>query len=338
MSTRSNRRGFAILTVVFVMVVFAILGIAAVALITGSAQMMTDEYRSQQAFDVAEAGVAYMAEQLENDNDWSDNTGVTVNFGPGSFTITYLHKTATTATIRSDGAVEGITRSVKQEFSSGGGTPKAFKTVFYTEQRVTVGGSSSGDIYGPVSAGSEVNSASGIVFHGEVEANNTSASLPTPNWGHWQTVADRTISGNYTFTAGTYSGIYYITGNVTFRSGVTINGTIISRGRVTANNQSNISVIAAVPNPAIFAADRITFSGITGLALRGWVMSQAEVRFTGNANVTGVGGIASKGDIIFTGNSNVGITYDDAYAPAALGYTGGETEEGVDYVLWEETF
>ena len=48
-----GRRGFAILTVVFFMVAFAYLGIAAVALISGSSSMMNDEYRTQQAYDLA---------------------------------------------------------------------------------------------------------------------------------------------------------------------------------------------------------------------------------------------------------------------------------------------
>ena len=101
------RQGFAILTVIFIMVTFAILGMGAVALLTGSSKMMTDEYLSDQAFHVADAGVQYTAKQLDADTDWSDNAGFTKNFGPGSFTITFVAQTATTATIKSAGTVGG---------------------------------------------------------------------------------------------------------------------------------------------------------------------------------------------------------------------------------------
>ena len=107
--------GFSILTTIFVLVVLSALGLGALEVITGSSQMSVDEYRSQRAFDVAQAGLQYTAQQLAGDTDWSDNVGETKSFGPGSFTTSFLSQTASTASVQSDSTVGGITRSVSQE-------------------------------------------------------------------------------------------------------------------------------------------------------------------------------------------------------------------------------
>lgn len=328
-------KGFAVLTVIFVMVIFAVLGTAAVALITGSAQMMTDEYLTQKAFYVAEAGLQYTAGGLKGDTDWSDNAGETKTFGPGSFTTTFLAQTSSTATVQSVGTVGGVARRMQVNFTAG--MPEAFKNGIYTEQEVIVSGSSFGDVYGPISAGSDVDESAGVVFHDAIEENNPDASIPTPDWAYWQSVASTVISGNYTFNPGTYSGIYYITGNVTLKQNMTLNGSIIARGRVSANSNDNISIVATAPSPAIFAEDRITINGCANLNIIGWVLSLADITLSGNSDVTGTGGFSAGGDITFSGNTEVDLTFNIDYAPSSESVTGGEVS-GLTFTNWKETF
>ncbi|MFA4972277.1 MAG: hypothetical protein WC683_06665 [bacterium] len=332
--------GFAILAVVVVLVVFALLGMAAVSLISSSAYMVVDEIKTQQAFSVAEAGLAYEAEQLENDNNWSDNAGYTKSFNPGSFTVTYVAKTNNTATVRVDGAVGGVTRSIQQAFTRGSGKPKAYSSAMYTETDITVDNNATGDVYGPVAAGGDVDENEGVVFHDLPEENDPNSSVPTPDWAYWQANADHVVTGNFNFTNGAYSGVYYVTGNVTSsnNSVFTLNGTIITRGRIVFGNNSNVTITAASGNPAIFAQSRIVISNNITANITGWIQSQSYIRIENNAGFTAVGGMVAVGDITIRNNAVIDLTYDENQAPGE-GYSGGEPGEGgLGESSWEEVF
>ncbi|MFA4874720.1 MAG: PilX N-terminal domain-containing pilus assembly protein [bacterium] len=328
------KNGFAILTVVFVIVSFAVLGVAAVSMIAGSSKMLMDDYQSAQAFYVAEAGVAYTAEQLMGDGDWSDNAGFTKDFGPGSFTVSYVNKDANTVTIQVDGTVGAITRRIQQQLSSSGSA--AFDHGLYAVGSISSGGSSSGFVTGPVSAGGSFSQGGGVVFDGEVENNNASAAIPVPDWSYWEGIADHVISGNYTFSPGTYDGIYYITGSATINNDVTLNGTIVTYGSISCAGNGNISITAAAGNPAILAGGSLSFSGTSNLAILGWVFAVGSATFTGNSDVTVQGGVTAGGSVDITGNTDIGLTFNQSLAPVA-GFNGGE-RAGISFGQWRESY
>lgn len=331
---KTCRRGFAILTVIFVMVVFAFLGVAAVALITGSAWLMRDEYHTNQAFDVADAGLSYIAKQLVDDSSWLDNPDLAQNFGPGSFSVTYLAKTADTCTVRIDGTVEGITRSIKQSFSKSG--PEAWSKVLYTQSSVVVSGSANGVVVGDVSAAETIDDDQGVIFTGDNEENNTDADVPDSVWSYWQSVADHVVDADRNFDSGVYDGIYYITGNVTFGKDVVLNGSIISRGSVMADGTDSLVITTTAPNPAILAQGSVTFTGNSDLVITGWVISYATITMIGNTDIVAQGGFSAVGDITFTGNADAALVYNAALSPAlSPGFTGGAV---LSFGQWEEIY
>jgi len=335
--TTSGIRGFAFLSVVFVMVAFSTIGVGAVAMITGSGSMMEDEYHSQQAFDLANAGIAYEAEQLENDSDWSDNTGYTKTMAPGQFTISYITQSTNQCTVKSVGTVEGVSRAVQQKFSRGSG-PKAFEKAIYTEADIDVSGAATGTVDGDVSAGGTVTTDEGVTFEGNVEENNSTAEIPQPDWAYWQAVADHVITRNFNFSPGTYSGIYYITGNTTFNSNVTLNGTVVCEGKVTMNSRSNITINATPPNPAIISGNTLRLNGNSGVTINGYMISTTIATITGNNDMTVTGGVVAEGDITMSGSSISDIVYDPDYAPSGDGFIGGEGGGGGEtFDGWEET-
>jgi len=337
MARSKTEGGFVFLSVVFIIVAFTILGAGAVALITGSASSMQDEYLSQKAFDLANAGLAYEAEQLENDSDWSDNTGYTKAMDPGQFEISYISQGTDQCKVKSVGTVGIISRAVQQTISRGGG-PKAFSSAMYTEGEIDVGGSSSGDVQGPCSAGGSIDEDEGVTFHDSIEENNPDAEVPAVDWAHWQALADTVISGNHNFSAGTYSGVYYITGNVGFTSDVTFNGTIVSTGKVTINGASNVAITATAPNPAIIAKGTITLNGNTNLVILGFIITMADAKMTGNQDLTLTGGVVAQDEIEVSGNVVIDVTYDENWAPSTTGFIGGEGGgSGENLEDWEET-
>jgi type II secretory pathway pseudopilin PulG len=340
MSAYRDQRGFAILTAIFVMVILAMLGAASIALISGAAEQAMDEMRTEEALHVALAGRAYIAGQLKNDSDWSDNAGVMKSFAGGSFTAAYLAQTVDAVRVQIDGTVGGITRQIQQDFARG--TIDAWTKAIYTTEDIVSGGAASGDINGPVSAGQTVSTGGGVDFNGDVERNNTRAAIPMPDWNYWQSHADHVISGNYNFTSGTFSGIYYVTGDVTLHANMTLTGTIVSRGRVLSNAQSNIVITAALGNPAIIAEQEVRINGGADISITGWVISTGTLTLTGTSGVTATGGFVAQGDVTFSGNNDIQLTYNRGLAPG-FGFYGGAMGGGgegnyIVFALWKETF
>lgn len=323
MKIKDAKKGFAMLTVVFVMVSFAVVGVAAVAMIAGSSQMVMDGYRSSQAFYVAEAGLEYTAQQLKADGNWTDNANFTKTFGPGAFTITYTNQTTDSALVQSEGIVAGISRRVSRQMTASGFA--GFEYGMYTPSDIIVGGSSAGTVNGPVSAGGTVGTGGGVNFNGDIEQHNSSAAIPTPDWAYWQNHATQTISGNYKFDPGTYNGIYYVTGNVQVTKDVILNGSIIARGSIsTEGGQSvNITITAGAGNPALLAEGSISMAGSSHVNITGWIFSVSTVTFTGSSDINATGGVVAGGSITMTGTTNIDLTFNPALAPSA-GFNGGE--------------
>jgi len=150
-----NSKGFSLMTVIFVMVIFAMAGVAVISLISGSASMVGNEYGSQKAFSIAQGGLEYIGMQLDGDSDWSDNNTETKILGGETFTITYIAQTTDTATVQSTSTVNGVTRTLQEDFSRGGGW-EAFAYAIYSESNLVVGDKCNVNVTGNVAVGGNI--------------------------------------------------------------------------------------------------------------------------------------------------------------------------------------
>lgn len=334
--------GFSLMTVIFVILATAIVGTAVISLISTSSQMLIDEQKAQQAFDLAQAGLSYTAQELVGDNDWSDNFGGTVSFGPGFFTTTYVEQTASTVTVRSVGDVDGVRRTVKQEFTRG--TPACFESAIYTEGDFSATGGSEVSVDGPITTGGtvDVTGNSDVDLSGPVNENHASADIPDVDWSYWKSTADHVILSDYTFGDGTYSGIYYVSGQTQFTSlsGFTLNGSLISRGMVHINASSNVTITAQPHKPAIVAEDRIQINNDATLNVTGWIFGLEKFLTATSSNFTIDGGITAGSEIKMTGHSTVDVEHALDMVPD-IGFIGGEPGSGtggatIMYGDWSE--
>lgn len=367
-SARDGERGFAILTVVAIMVIFGFASTASVSLLTGSSESVRDEYSSQEALSLAEAGVQYMAKQLTDDADWAGNSGTSKNLGDGSFEITYVgNPTTNSATIKSTGTVGSTSAAVSQSFSrTNSGGAKAFDAGIYTEGNVALSGQGHVTVNGAVLAGGNV-TASGqghidiggdlglggsvqtsgqahVDVTGDTDDSYSGIEVPTPNWGYWQGRASNIISGNVNLSgqgSTTYDGITYITGNLSIsgQRNLTVNGTLVVLGTMSMSGQGNLVITPTAPNPAIVAQGNVSLSGqaSANLLISGWIITMGSATLTGQGEVNMNGGLVAEDGVTLSGQGAVNITYAEV---SADGFDGGEQMPGgsITFGTWQEVY
>lgn len=324
---RCKKKGVVLLLTLFAILFMAIIMTAYMETMTIETKIMRNHKASTEAFYIAEAGfqsgVRYILDNIVGDSDWSDNNSTVysnISFGDGVYSVVLANGGTNYIDVESTGTINGVTRSIGQTITNETGVPEAYDDALYTEGSITTTGASNLGVTG-------TETQSGI-------------ELPVVVFASYEAIADTVIAGDKTFTIGTYSGIYYVTGDVTIDSDVTINGAIISEGGISARNNSNIIINSALPNPAIVANDEISFRSTTNSTITGLVFSGADA--TGNFNaqsadtLTVNGTIISGGGIIFRNSSDVTVTYDGSILTNLPLYISNGATPGVILSAWQE--
>lgn len=289
-----NRRGVVLVMVFMVM--------TAVVVITVAFLFMTSTRSRGTAFDVAghkalwigEAGLQDVMYRLANDAAYrSSPTTVNASLGDGSYSVT-VGKAGDTYTLESTGTVDVVERQIS--------------LTAVMNDTFTHAICSGGNI--------NTNSATNLTITGTQK--DSATDLPTVDFSYYQTNASpgQDISGNYTFTAGTYSGIWHITGNVTIESNVTINGTVATTKKITASRESNITVNPTSPNAALLANDAIDFSRSDTITIDSLIYSGADgsgaFNLSRSDTVDITGTIVAGGNVDLSRSNDVTITYDSS--------------------------
>lgn len=295
-------KGISIVGTVGIMLILSILGIVGVSLLGSTSSLALDYLQSQQAFYNTEAGLKWYLQQLKNDADWSNNAATgdkgPKDFAGGTFTITVSQCFTDSITVTSAGAIIGYESQPVQRKST-----------------ISVTRSQSFDGYGyAIYVGGTIDTAGSenLVISGNQK--NGATDLPTVDFAYYQSIAEHVISQNYTFTAGQYSGLWYIDGNATVDSGVTLNGGIIATGNISMNGSTNIAITAVSPYPALVTNSNFLFQNTDYINITGLIYVGAN--FTGNflsqkaQNINITGTIFVGGNLNLQNTKNVSVTYD----------------------------
>jgi len=298
-----NNKGVSIVGVVGIMLLLSMLGLTAVSLLSLSSSVGLDYMQSQQAFYIAEAGKQWYVEQLKADTDWSDNA-TTGNKGPisfsgGSFVIAVSNCQVDSIDFTSTATINGYENQAIQRAVSchvAKSNPNAFNYALY--------------VGGTINSQSSVN----FIVNGQQAQNVT--DLPTVDFTYYRSNADHIISGAYSFNPGTYSGIWYIDGNVTVKTNVIINGTIITTGNIDMKKQANITINPVSPYPALVADGNLDFGGSSNIIINGLVYIGADL--SGNflaqkaTNITVTGTVIVAGNFNLQNSTNTTITFNSS--------------------------
>lgn len=360
----SNQKGFALLSVVFAMLAFSVVGLSVGSMVSVQANRTLADYQGQQAFYVADGGLQYILKnEFENDadSDFSNNTSPTaspygspsISLGDGEFWAQYSSVTQTSADVTVTAKVGNAIRAIRQTVTATPGTGLGYADASYSHGNFNVGGGN-GVVNGSVRAAGNINIGSGWTVSGTTTPNSY-MSFTLFNLSTYTALTDSTISGNYTLPVN-YTGNIYVTGNLTIADNSNISGIIVSAGNITIN--SNVSVtgtIAAAGNfngsnesnivlqwaagpsgeilPALTAGGNINL-GVAkngSVSVNGYMLCNGNLNFTTQKNAT----LTINGFTLAAGNSNfsnqgiVTVNYD-----SALGGSGGTGT--IDFSDWRE--
>ncbi len=271
---------------------------------------------SHQALWLTEAGIQDVICQLRTDAGYRSNpTPVGGSLGEGTYAVTVTRNDDIYA-LDAKGTVDVITRQITQTLVVSV-VPEGFNYAIYADGNI------------------QTAFATNLTITGNQLEGGT--NFPTVDFGLYQTLASpgQDISENYTFTSGTYSGIWHIDGNVTIESNVTINGSIITTKKITATRESDITVNPTSPYPALVADDAISFGRSEDISIDGLIYAGADG--SGAFDLGRAEGVDITGTIISGGNTDlsrsdgVTITYNsDIISNPPPGITGGGTDASVD--------
>lgn len=315
---------------------------------TTEIEIMRNHRMSTKALYVAEggvqAGIRHIIDNLLGDNNWGNDEGVIytdVSLGDGDYDVELKNGTQDAIDVESTGEVSGFTRTIIQTVTRGGsGVPEAFYYAMLSFGSHTNFNNSTGTVDGDVASSGTVQNEDDMTITGTVTDGST-VSEPSPvAMASYKSIADNIESGGFTFTSGNTYGasgseeIWYIEGNVTIESNVTIYGSVIADNNISMGNTS-ITIDAASGYPALISGNNIQGDGLGGVStISGLIYADNNVDFDGlGDDVTINGTIISGNTTVMRNGGDFTVNYDpDIITNPPPYFPGG----GITLSAWQE--
>ena len=195
---------------------------------------------------------------------------------------------------------------------------------------------STGAINGNVSCNVQIKNYSGMAINGTI-TQGFPMIRPTLDFNYYKNLA--IAAGQYdnnakTFANGTYSGVWYVGGQVTIGDNAIINGTIIGDNNINfAKAATNVQINPSplTNYPALAAKQGISTSasgtggdkiGLQNSTINGLVLAQANITFDWIVNSTINGTILAGNNITMSNGTGITLNYNgNIFAPITPGFT-----------------
>ena len=251
------------------------------------------------------------------------------SLGDGTYTM-WVETSGSDVLVTGRGTVAGINRTIQETITIASGDIEAFDYAQYSGDDIEFNGAS-GTVTGNIAAVGTVDNEGGMTITGSI-TESSGVIAPAVDTSEYQAIATTTVSGNYTFSAGTYSGIYYIDGRATINDNVTVNGTIVATDNIVLTNTDNFRANPTGDYPALVSDATITGNRMGTAIINGLVFAAASISLPRGTNNTVNGSLISAGDIDLNSGTGWAITYDADLASDPPPYfsagTGGTTGDG----------
>ncbi|MBI5699933.1 hypothetical protein HZC35_06520 [Candidatus Saganbacteria bacterium] len=314
-----KNRGFALIVAIFVVVVFAVLGVVAVSLLSGESIMAMRDLHGIQALELAEAGLKHaLAYQLSGDDDWSDNTGYSKNLSPGSFTISYTYNTKNRVTLQVTGVVSGVSRTIQSTVKRGG-LPAAFGYGMYSANQ-------GGD---PLVIENSATIFGDFYFKGDVTMKNSSRLLNGTMYSDSLTLLNSATCASWepapdvplpTLETGYYDTLLAETTRSASSSLRMSSGTLALAGTTRYYTSINLSGSAIVTGPGMLVATtgNFTLQNSARLGDNIIVVAKQQASFQNSAQVGN--------DVKIVANDDININNGQNFLPEALIFSYGNID------------
>ncbi|MFA5144301.1 MAG: hypothetical protein WC522_09125 [Candidatus Omnitrophota bacterium] len=334
----NGQKGTILITTFIIMTALLVMTAAFLYMAAGRVKSGGYGLTDAKALWAAEAGLQQVMYKLKNDSGYrSSPTPLDGDVGDGSYSVTVLMD-GSTYTVTSTGTVGLSHRTVTQSMVVSA-APEAFQYAIHSGNDMAFH-----NCYGTVSgsdvdAGNNISGESHMDFSGD-HNEYTDTINPSLTISVYEPLADYTDPDNKTFYAGTYSGIWYVHGNVTIRSGVTLNGSIIAEGNISTQSNAVININPSSAYPALVTGTNHNITlNIKNSTLNGLIYSSKNITINGNNSNNSISGAIMCGNNFdLTSGNHVTITYDsDIYSNPPPGFSGGGATTIAVQKDWNET-
>ena len=324
----NNQKGVILAPVMGIMAILLALAISYLSQSGDDTAILRNDRRAIEAFYTMEAGLEDAIHELLQNPSW--RTGFSEKaFHTGNYTVSVV-ESGSNLEIRSTGTVTGsraraTTTAITQI------APGSFRYMLQADGNVNAS-STTGIFTGDILA-DNVNLGD-MSLEGS-SSTDTEDEIPVPDWSQWEASATTLISGNYTFAAGTYSGIWYVDGSVTIESDVTISGTVAATGNIKFLQESNILILSGPTNTAMIAQGNIDANGASDVYVDGLLYAAGNVIFNNQENTTYNGIIFAGGNVNMNSGDSITLTYDSDLAVNFPSYFTDPDGLGIEVIAWK---
>ncbi|MFH2137509.1 MAG: hypothetical protein ABII88_03240 [Candidatus Omnitrophota bacterium] len=349
----NNNKGVALILTFMIMTALIIIVAAYLFLIVGGARLVNAQVNSTQALYLSEAGLNKAIWYLLNtapdgstDGSWRTSAYPAVpgtggndpqqeTLGAGTYTL-WVENSGSNILITGRGTINNTERIIQQEISLTPGIPEAFMYVQHSGNNTNMN-NTGGTITGDISVGGNFNYGGGLSVVGTI-TEDSDVVTPAVSMSDYAAIAGSTVSGNKTFTSGTYSGIWYISGNVTIDDDVIFNGTIIAAGNISMTNSDNITITHAGSYPALVSGGDITGNNMADCSITGLIYAANNITLNNNEDGEINGTLIAGNNLILNNGEGLVINYDETIRTACPPYFSGGEEYTISAISgsWTE--
>lgn len=321
MKTRINKKGFMLIVSIYVIIIFAVLGITVSAFIAGEAIGNSLFVNGLKALHITEGGIEYMiANDLINDFDWSNNDGdshLGIALGLGEFDVWVSSSSPESATVSSNGYINRgnlfseVRRQTVVELQRF--YEPSLNNLLYVSGRINMNHATGLASGAPLVSGADINTGN-VVIDGDVEEYD-SIVLPTIDWNAYKNLA--IAQGNYyggdlsIAHSQSMDGIYYVEGNVSMDDNVTINGSLIVEGNINMNQVTGLYITPEVSGyPALIVGGNLNATHIDDSFITGLVYTGGNITMNNCNQMTIIGALLCGGRVSEVNASSITLLYD----------------------------